>query len=119
MSHTRHPLDYCVHELFAEHVARNPNAAAIVQGPRAMTYAEVDARANRIAARLRERGVGPEVIVGFARGSVGADDLRHVGNSAGRRSVPAARPDLSGGAHGLHVGRLRGRDRLGTALDPG
>ncbi|HEX6373716.1 MAG TPA: amino acid adenylation domain-containing protein [Longimicrobium sp.] len=53
----------CVHELFAARAARTPDAAALRMGDRPVTYAELDARAERLADRLRRRGVGPEVRV--------------------------------------------------------
>ncbi|HEX7242864.1 MAG TPA: amino acid adenylation domain-containing protein, partial [Longimicrobiaceae bacterium] len=55
----------CLHEAFAAQAARTPRALAVVAGGRALTYAELDARANALAHRLRARGVGPEVRVGL------------------------------------------------------
>ncbi|MBV9774662.1 MAG: amino acid adenylation domain-containing protein, partial [Gemmatimonadetes bacterium] len=55
-----------VHELFAEQVARTPDAAALVFAGETLTYAALDARANRLAHLLRRRGVGPEVTVGIS-----------------------------------------------------
>ncbi|HEX2077932.1 MAG TPA: amino acid adenylation domain-containing protein, partial [Longimicrobium sp.] len=57
--------DACVHELFETQVARTPDAPAVVfQGGR-LTYAELNARANRLAHHLARRGVGPDVPVGL------------------------------------------------------
>ncbi|HEX2191027.1 MAG TPA: amino acid adenylation domain-containing protein, partial [Longimicrobiaceae bacterium] len=55
-----------VHALFAEQAARTPAAVALV-GPAGerLTYAELDAAANRLANALRRRGVGPETRVGI------------------------------------------------------
>jgi amino acid adenylation domain-containing protein len=53
------------HELFAEQVARVPDAPAVVYGARSLTYAELDRRSARVAHHLRRRGAGPEVRVGL------------------------------------------------------
>ncbi|MDB4987786.1 MAG: dhbF [Myxococcaceae bacterium] len=55
----------CVHTLFAEQVARTPDHIAVRFRERALSYRELDVRANRVANALRARGVGPEVLVGL------------------------------------------------------
>ncbi|MEI6778719.1 MAG: amino acid adenylation domain-containing protein, partial [Chloroflexales bacterium] len=54
----------CVHELFAEQVARTPDAVAVVFEDQQTTYAELNVQANQLAHYLRGRGVGPDVLVG-------------------------------------------------------
>ncbi|MGV9907342.1 amino acid adenylation domain-containing protein [Streptomyces sp. NPDC003388] len=49
---------------FAAQAARTPDATALVHEDQRLTYAEFDARANRLAHWLTERGAGPERIVG-------------------------------------------------------
>jgi amino acid adenylation domain-containing protein len=54
----------CVHEAFEAQVARTPAAIAAEYEEEALSYAELNRRANQIARRLRAAGVGPEVLVG-------------------------------------------------------
>ena len=55
-----------VPELVTAQVMRRPDATAVVYGQTALSYAELDARANRLASVLREQGVGPDVLVAVA-----------------------------------------------------
>ncbi|WP_425476767.1 AMP-binding protein, partial [Xanthomonas albilineans] len=55
-----YPRDACVHELFEAQVVRDPSAIAVVQGEVSLTYAELNARANRLAHYLRGLGVRPD-----------------------------------------------------------
>ncbi|MYT19076.1 AMP-binding protein, partial [Streptomyces sp. SID7760] len=55
----------CVHEIFAGHAARTPDAVALVHEGTSHTYRELDASANRLAHRLRALGVGPDTLVGL------------------------------------------------------
>ncbi|QMU70592.1 non-ribosomal peptide synthase/polyketide synthase [Streptacidiphilus sp. P02-A3a] len=50
-------------ELFQRQAARTPRAVALVQGETELSYAELNARANRLARLLIERGVGTESLV--------------------------------------------------------
>lgn len=63
------PDTACVHELFESQVRRSPDAVAVVEPGRAdrphLTYRQLDDLADALAARLVERGVGPEVLVGL------------------------------------------------------
>jgi len=58
------PADACVHALFEAQVARAPDAEAVVFEAESLTYRELNARANRLARRLRAAGVRPEAPVG-------------------------------------------------------
>nr|QEO74477.1 condensation domain-containing protein [uncultured bacterium] len=53
----------CVHETFARQAGLTPEAAAVVFGETRLSYRELDARANRLAHRLRKMGVRPETHV--------------------------------------------------------
>ncbi|MBX7266433.1 amino acid adenylation domain-containing protein [Micromonospora sp. Llam7] len=67
LNQTRVPVpDTTVAELVAAQVARTPDATAVVCGSTTLSYRELDVRASRLAALLRERGVGPDVLVAVA-----------------------------------------------------
>ncbi|WP_213781867.1 AMP-binding protein, partial [Caballeronia sp. dw_276] len=54
-----------LHGLFEQQVQRDPDAVALVHESTRLTYGELNARANRLAHRLRALGVGPDVLVGL------------------------------------------------------
>ncbi|HVH12652.1 MAG TPA: amino acid adenylation domain-containing protein, partial [Longimicrobium sp.] len=60
----------CVHRLFEAQAARTPDAVALVCEDEQLTCEALNARANRLAHRLRALGVGPDVPVAlcFERG---------------------------------------------------
>jgi amino acid adenylation domain-containing protein len=58
----------CLHQLFQQQARRAPDAVAVVSESRSLTYGQLDRAANRIAAMLRERGVGPETLVAICAG---------------------------------------------------
>jgi amino acid adenylation domain-containing protein len=62
---TDYPLDKCIHELFAEQVAKTPDQVAIVFEDQQLTYTQLNARANQLARYLQNLGVKPEVMVGI------------------------------------------------------
>ncbi|WP_437590514.1 amino acid adenylation domain-containing protein [Sorangium sp. So ce1000] len=57
------PRERSVLDLFEAQAARAPRAPAAVSDRGALTYGELDRRANQLAHRLREAGVGPETVV--------------------------------------------------------
>ncbi|HST59586.1 MAG TPA: amino acid adenylation domain-containing protein, partial [Longimicrobium sp.] len=61
-----YPRGLCIHQLFEAQVRRTPDAVALVSGDVALTYAELNARANRLARRLAVLGAAPEAIVALA-----------------------------------------------------
>ncbi len=64
-----YPADTCVHELFEQQARQTPQAIALIQDAQRLSYAQLNARANRLAHRLIERGVQPgdRVAVRLAR----------------------------------------------------
>ena len=64
---TDHPVPgVTLVELFDEQVGSNPGAVAVIAGNTSLTYAEFDARVNRLARHLIATGVGPESLVALA-----------------------------------------------------
>ncbi|OZV77374.1 hypothetical protein CA850_23250 [Micromonospora echinospora] len=59
----------CIHELFVEQAARTPNATAVNQGSRSLTYRELDHASDALARRLRAAGIanGDVVVVALER----------------------------------------------------
>ncbi|HYW06754.1 MAG TPA: amino acid adenylation domain-containing protein, partial [Longimicrobium sp.] len=58
-----YPAGSSIHALFEVWAQRAPDAVAMVFGDAALTYGDLNARANRLAHHLRERGVGPDARV--------------------------------------------------------
>ena len=58
-----YPADKTIVELFEAQVARTPEDEAIRFADRSLTYGELNARANQMAAQLRTSGVGPDRLV--------------------------------------------------------
>ncbi|MFL5342459.1 MAG: condensation domain-containing protein, partial [Gemmataceae bacterium] len=94
----------CVHRKFEDWAAREPGAPAVVQEDTVWTYGELNDRANRLAQRLRELGVGPEKVVALFGG-------RAPEAIAGMLAVLKA-----GGAY-LPLDPALPRDRLAVVLD--
>ncbi|KAA2257566.1 amino acid adenylation domain-containing protein [Solihabitans fulvus] len=59
------PVTLTLHEIFAQRAAATPDAVAVVCGDDRLTYAELNASANRIAHHLRSAGAGPGTLVGL------------------------------------------------------
>lgn len=60
-----YPVKQCLHELFEQQVQQWPNKVAVTYAKQSITYAELNAKANRLAHYLREQGVGPDTLVGL------------------------------------------------------
>jgi len=58
----------CVHHLVAAWARRSPDRTAVVAAGESITFAQLDRLSDRLAATLRERGVGPGDLVGVYTG---------------------------------------------------
>ncbi|WP_047230577.1 AMP-binding protein, partial [Pseudomonas brassicacearum] len=72
LTHDWNPVDapfeqaLCIHQMIARQAEATPDALAVTFANTRLSYSEVDGRANRLAHKLIEMGVGPEVRVGVA-----------------------------------------------------
>ncbi|WPN61791.1 non-ribosomal peptide synthase/polyketide synthase [Pseudomonas sp. P9_35] len=72
LTHDWNPVDapfeqaLCIHQMIARQVETTPDALAVTFANTRLSYSELDGRANRLAHKLIELGVGPEVRVGVA-----------------------------------------------------
>ncbi|MDC9612612.1 amino acid adenylation domain-containing protein [Xenorhabdus khoisanae] len=57
---TAYPEQLCVHQLFEQQVEKQPDATALVYEAQTLSYAELNARANRLAHQLIALGVEPD-----------------------------------------------------------
>ncbi|MGB7996629.1 MAG: AMP-binding protein, partial [Photobacterium halotolerans] len=64
-----YPADCCVHTVFEQQVRANPDAIAVTDGPRSVSYAELNIQANQLSHVLIERGLqaGDPVAVRLGR----------------------------------------------------
>ncbi|MFZ5442713.1 MAG: amino acid adenylation domain-containing protein [Myxococcota bacterium] len=60
-----YPRDVSIATRIEQQVDRTPDAVAVIAGDEQLTYAQLDARANQLAAVLREDGVQPGQFVGL------------------------------------------------------
>jgi len=60
---TAYPRDSLIHQIFEAQVLRTPDATALFYESASLSYAELNARANRLARKLRGQGVGPDQLV--------------------------------------------------------
>ncbi|WP_163030924.1 condensation domain-containing protein, partial [Pseudomonas viridiflava] len=60
------PTTQCAHQRFEAQAAETPQAIALSLGGEQLSYDQLNQRANQLAHKLREQGVGPDVRVGLA-----------------------------------------------------
>ena len=101
--------DACLHDLVAEQARRSPTAVAVEDGQTQLTYAELDARANRLANYLRDLGVGPEALVGICVAALCEMLVGLLGILKAGGGVRPDRPDLSRRPAGVHARPTRRR----------
>ncbi|WP_431357564.1 amino acid adenylation domain-containing protein, partial [Pseudomonas putida] len=67
-NHTQaaYPNERSIHSLIEAQVFATPDAPALVFGEQTLSYVELNRRANQLAHKLRELGVGPDALVGIA-----------------------------------------------------
>jgi amino acid adenylation domain-containing protein len=58
-----YPTNIPIHRLIEQQVERTPDAAAVIFESTQLTYRELNQRSNQLAHRLRNLGVGPDVLV--------------------------------------------------------
>ena len=62
-THADYPSDRCVHHLFEDQVKRTPDSIAIADDREELTYAGLNARANRLARHLVKHGAREDTFV--------------------------------------------------------
>ena len=60
-----YPRESCIQQLFEAQVEKTPDALALVFEEEALTYRQLNERANQLAHHLQTLGVGPETFVGI------------------------------------------------------
>ena len=60
-----YPIDQAIHRLFERQVDRSPERIALIHRNETLTYSQLDERANRVAALLRDRGATDNALVGI------------------------------------------------------
>ncbi|WP_118985761.1 non-ribosomal peptide synthetase, partial [Photorhabdus sp. CRCIA-P01] len=56
---TPYPEQLCIHQLIEQQAEKTPEATALIAGDKSLNYAELNARANRLAHQLIKQGIGP------------------------------------------------------------
>src|SRR5215471_9136134 len=60
-----YPRNRCLHHLLTETAQREASRTAVAYRDESLTYAQLDARSNRLAHFLQEYGIGPQSLVGL------------------------------------------------------
>ena len=112
--------------LFAAQALRTPDATAVIFEDRTLTYAALDAHANRLAHHLQGLGVGPDVLVGVCAERslelvVGLLGMLKAGGAylPLDPEYPARTHRRHGDGCGIGRGADAGRARAGAGVAPG
>ncbi len=62
---TSYPDHYCIHQLFEEQIVKTPDAIAVIDGEKSLTYEQLNQKANQLAYYLQNLGVKTEDLVGI------------------------------------------------------
>ena len=100
---TRPATAVSIPALFAEHVARAPDAVALRCGDRSWTYRELDEASNRLAHLLTGYGAAPGAVCGAAVSALGRGGHRDAGGAQDRGGVPGDRPGAARRPDRVHV----------------
>lgn len=60
-----YPEDKTIHEMFEDQVKRTPGNKAVLCGDEALTYEELNYKANQLAYILRKKGIGTNCVIGL------------------------------------------------------
>ncbi len=60
-----YPNDQCIHQLFEEQVAKNPDAIAIIYEQESLSYQQLNQKSNQLAHYLKSLGVKTNTLVGI------------------------------------------------------
>ena len=88
--------------LFADHVARSPQAVAISSVGRSLTYRDLDEASNQLAHLISGYGCRPRWVCGAAGGTLGRGCHRNAGGAQDRGGVPGDRPGAARRADPIH-----------------
>ncbi len=61
----QYPSDKCIQQIFENHVRMSPEAVAVIEDDRRLTYARLNRRANQLANHLLKLNIMPETLVGI------------------------------------------------------
>jgi amino acid adenylation domain-containing protein len=60
-----YPTNLCIHHLFEAQAKRNPDAIAVIERTKELTYQELNQKANQLADDLSKKGIKPEDRIGI------------------------------------------------------